>query len=191
MSKRLSPSAGLRLFASEVKATRVPSPEIDASRLSLLPLTPLMEVEASVTLPSVRLFTNMSLLLSLSRGVRLEAEDQNATLVPSSVSFGSKLPPFPFCPAPETDASVNAPGWADPCVAARASAGRRRKSAATGAIHLRTVMKLRNIIDLPRQCPGIIGDRWPKSLANAIFFARDVDPWRSARPPLNCDHWQP
>src|SRR6266545_2624973 len=78
---------GVRLVATEEKATNRPSDEMEGWTLSLLPWFSLLFIEAQDVLPLVRSRTKIC-AKALSHGdVRLVASDSNATKRPSPEIF--------------------------------------------------------------------------------------------------------
>jgi hypothetical protein len=72
-------SPATRLAALLTKATRVPSAEIDAPKLSAPPSTPLPSVEARVIAPLATVFTKTSVAAFVSPPTRLVASLVKAT----------------------------------------------------------------------------------------------------------------
>src|SRR4051812_15854005 len=99
-------SPATRLDANDMKATRVPSADIDGSSEVKSPGAPFGATDASWIAPVLRSFTNTSPAPLASPGTRFVANEVNATREPSAESDGSEDSSSAFPPLGRTEATT-------------------------------------------------------------------------------------
>src|SRR6478736_3788108 len=97
-----STGCGTRLCARELKATTLPSAEIDGSMLSLFAPTPFGFWLTRIVFPVDIVCTKTSVWPSVSFGTRSVASERKAITLPSAEIDGVKLEPFAWVPSEAT-----------------------------------------------------------------------------------------